>query len=211
LSSSSLGTLKSERRALSADLLDRWLGGVLSTPGLTSLRNAHEARRVLLDDALRAVPLLRDLVGHAVDVGSGGGSPGIPLALALPGVHVTLLEAERRKCDFLERFAIELPNADVVWGRAELQPIDSLDAAFAKALARPPVAAELVLPLVRPGGVALIWVGRSAEIEPIAIAAAALGAEVEEAPEGLVLLRKVGATPPGFPRKPGIAKKRPLA
>jgi 16S rRNA (guanine527-N7)-methyltransferase len=184
---------------------------VLSTPGLTAIHAADDARRILVDDALRAAPLLREVTGHAVDVGSGGGSPGIPLAAALPELRVTLLDAERRKCEFLERFAAELPNADVVWGRAEHQPIDSFDAALAKALAKPPVAAELTLPLVRPGGLAVIWVGRSAELDRVASAAAVLGAELEPAPEGLVLLRKVTSTPSGFPRKPGIARKRPLA
>ncbi|HEY2072298.1 MAG TPA: RsmG family class I SAM-dependent methyltransferase, partial [Gaiellaceae bacterium] len=64
---------------------------------------------MLVDDALRAVEVVRDFDGPIVDVGSGGGSPGIPLALALPDREVTLLEAERRKCDFLERWAP--PNA----------------------------------------------------------------------------------------------------
>ena len=86
---------------------------------------------MLLDDALRAVELVRSLDGSIVDVGSGGGSPGIPLALSLPGRDVTLLEAERRKCDFLERWAP--PNARVVWGRAEEQETDVYGVALAKA------------------------------------------------------------------------------
>ena len=72
---------------------------------------------MLVDDALRALPLLERFDGPVVDVGSGGGSPGIPLAAALPERKVTLLEAERRKCDFLRLWAP--PNATVVWGRAE--------------------------------------------------------------------------------------------
>src|SRR5205814_1058174 len=87
------------------------------TPGLTAIRDPAAARAMLLDDALRAVELVRELDGPIVDVGSGGGSPGIPLAVALPEREVILLEAERRKCDFLERWAP--PNARVVWGRAE--------------------------------------------------------------------------------------------
>ena len=98
------------------------------------------------------MPSCAALEGPLVDVGSGGGAPGIPLAASLPEREVTLLEAERRKCDFLERWTAELPNLRVVWGRAEEQPTDAYGVAVAKALAPPPVAAEWCLPLVRPGG-----------------------------------------------------------
>ena len=84
-------------------MLDSWLREVVGTPGLTAIRDPDEARRVLLDDALRGVPLVARETGSIVDVGSGGGTPGIPLAVSLPERTVTLLEAERRKCDVLER------------------------------------------------------------------------------------------------------------
>jgi len=149
--------------------------------------------------------------GPIVDVGSGGGTPGIPLAVALPDREVTLLEASRRKSDFLERWAAELPNLRVVWGRAEEQPVDVFGVAVAKALAPPPVAAEWCLPLVRPGGAVLLWVGATADAHRVAVVAERLAGELEPAPRGLQLIRKAGATPPGFPRRPGMAKKRPLA
>jgi 16S rRNA (guanine527-N7)-methyltransferase len=192
-------------------VLERWLEAVLATPGLTALRDPVEARRVLLDDALRGVELVRAEDGPVVDVGSGGGTPGIPLAASLPGRSVTLLEAERRKCEFLRRWEAELPDLHVVWGRAEEQPVDEYGVAVAKALAQPPVAAEWCLPLVRPGGAVVLWVGPSVERERVAAVAARLAGEVEAAPEGFVVLRKTGPTPPGFPRRPGLAKKRPLA
>ena len=107
-----------------ADLLDRWLAEVVAAHGLTAIRDLADARRVLLDDALLGVPLVRREDGPIVDVGSGGGTPGIPLAASLPRREVTLLEAERRKCDFLERWTTELPNLRVVWGRAEEQPLE---------------------------------------------------------------------------------------
>lgn len=147
--------------------------------------------------------------GPVVDVGSGGGAPGIPLAVELPEREVMLLEAERRKCEFLERFAP--PNARVVWGRAEEQETDWAGVAVAKALAHPPTAAEWCLPLVREGGAVLLWVGPSAEPERVAAVAARVAGELEEAPDGFLLIRKTGATPPGFPRRVGVAKKRPLA
>jgi 16S rRNA (guanine527-N7)-methyltransferase len=164
---------------------------------------------MLLDDALRALPLLSNYKGPVIDVGSGGGSPGIPLASALPEREVTLLDAEQRKCDFLRRWAP--PNAQVVWGRAEDQPVEHWGVAVAKALARPPVAAELCLPLVRVGGVAILWLGKEANLDRLAAASERLGGGPPELHEGLAVVPKVAPTPPGFPRRVGVAKKRPLA
>jgi 16S rRNA (guanine527-N7)-methyltransferase len=164
---------------------------------------------MLLDDALRALPLLERYEGDVVDVGSGGGSPGIPLAAGLPEREVTLLEAEQRKCDFLRRWAPA--NAQVVWGRAEEQPPERWGVAMAKALAQPPVAAELCLPLVRVGGAVLLWLGERADLERVARVSELLGGGPPEEHEGLVVLPKVAVTPHGFPRRAGVAKKRPLA
>jgi 16S rRNA (guanine527-N7)-methyltransferase len=164
---------------------------------------------MLADDSLRAVELVGRFEGAIVDVGSGGGVPGIPLALALPDREVVLLEAERRKCEFLEQWAPT--NARVVWGRAEEQELDWAGVAVAKALAQPPTAVEWCLPLVREGGAVILWVGPSAEAERVAAAAARIAGELEPAPAGLLVLRKTGPTPPGFPRRTGVAKKRPLA
>ena len=193
------------------DLLERWLAAVIETPGLTALRDPAEARRVLLDDALRGVELVRGWAGPVIDVGSGGGTPGIPLAACLPEREVTVLDAERRKCDFLRRWEPELPNLRVVWGRAEEQRVDGFGVAVAKALAAPPVAAEWCLPLVQPGGAAILWVGPSADTGAVARVAERLAGEPLESPDGFLVLRKIGPTPEGFPRRPGVAKKRPLA
>ena len=191
-------------------LLERWLEEVVATPGLTALPTVDAARPVLLDDALRAVPLLEGTDGPVIDVGSGGGSPGIPLAVAYPDLALTLLEAERRKADALARLARDVPNVQVVWGRAEEQAVDVYEIALAKALAPPPVAAELTLPLVRTRGVAILWVGETADRERVARVAARVGAELAREHDGLLVLRKLAPTPPGFPRRPGMAKKRPL-
>jgi 16S rRNA (guanine527-N7)-methyltransferase len=182
---------------------------VVATPGLTAIRDAGEARRVLLEDSLRGAELVSRLEGTIVDVGSGGGAPGIPLAVALPDREVVLLEAERRKCEFLEQVAP--PNARVVWGRAEEQGTDWAGVAVAKALAHPPTAAEWCLPLVRPGGAVVLWVGPSVERDRVAVVAARVAGELEDAPPGFLVVRKTGPTPAGFPRRVGMAKKRPLA
>jgi 16S rRNA (guanine527-N7)-methyltransferase len=191
--------------------LERWLQAVLDTPGMTGLTDPADARRVLLDDALRAREIVERVTGPVVDVGSGGGSPGVPLAIVTPSRPFTLLEAERRKCDFLEQATVDLANVRVVWGRAEHHPCDGYGVALAKALAKPPVAAELCLPLVAQGGVAVLWLGESADRRAVSTAAEVVGGMLEAEHEGLVVLRKVAPTPPGFPRRAGVAKKRPLA
>jgi 16S rRNA (guanine527-N7)-methyltransferase len=196
---------------LSSPVLDAWLAAVLETPGLTSIADHAEARRMLLEDSLRAVELVRRFEGPIVDVGSGGGAPGIPLAAVLPEREVTLLEAERRKADFLHEWETAFPNLRVVWGRAEEQVTDEFGVALAKALAPPPVAAEWCLPLVHAGGAAILWVGPTAEAERVARVAEQLAAAPPEDHDGLLVIRKLGPTPEGFPRRPGVARKRPLA
>jgi 16S rRNA (guanine527-N7)-methyltransferase len=176
---------------------------------LTALRDEAQAQAMLVDDALRAVEVVRAFEGTIVDVGSGGGSPGIPLACALPEREVTLLEAERRKCDFLEQWSP--PNARVVWGRAEEQGVDTYGVALAKALAQPATAVEWCLPLVRPGGAVVLWLGPSADLPAVAAVAAQIGGGAPESRDGLTVIRKLEATPAGFPRRVGMAKKRPLA
>lgn len=175
------------------------------------MKDPAEARRVLLDDALAGLELVRGFDGPIVDVGSGGGTPGIPLAASLPDRQVTLLEAERRKAQFLERWTDDLPNLHVIWGRAEEQSPETYAVALAKALAQPPVAAEWCLPLVEEGGAAVLWVGPSANRKAVADVATKLAGELAESPPGFLVIRKIGPTPPGFPRRPGVARKRPLA
>jgi 16S rRNA (guanine527-N7)-methyltransferase len=186
-----------------------WLRAVLETPGLTALRDPAAGRRVLVEDSLRAAPLLAGLGDPVVDVGSGGGAPGIPLALELPEREFVLLESQRRKCAFLERWAPS--NARVVCGRAEEQGVDWAAVALAKALAPPPVATEWCLPLVRPGGAVVLFAGETADVGAVARVAAKLGGGDPENHHGLLLVPKIEPTPLGFPRRPGMARKRPLA
>lgn len=193
---------------------------LLAAPvSVTSIREPERAWEVHVDDALTALPLVQRLApGRIVDVGSGGGSPGIPVALAT-GIAVDLLEATAAKCAFLRRCVAELDaSCRVIHDRSEhlarAEGRDAYDLVLARALAPPAVAAELCLPLARPGGHALLWTG---DVDPdgLAPATAALAGELAEtvavAPNRrLVLLRKAGATPERFPRRPGMAAKRPL-
>ena len=190
--------------------LRRWISALLAAPGLTAIRDPGKAWRVHVEQSLAAAPLVGELDGPIVDVGSGGGAPGLPLALAFPDRDVTLLEANGRKAAFLEEVAAEFPNVLVVRGRAE-EHDETYGVALAKALAPPPVAAELCLPLVREGGAAILFVGRSADAAAVAAVAKMLGGGLPEPHAGLLAIPKVAPTPPRFPRRPGMAAKRPLA
>jgi 16S rRNA (guanine527-N7)-methyltransferase len=199
--------------------LERWLEALVAGPGLTAVRDPAEARRVHVDDALAAAALVED--GPVVDVGSGGGSPGIPLAAARPELQIDLLEAQRRKCSFLAAVAADFPNMAVVCARAEEHGRgdgrEAYGTALAQALAPPPVALEWCLPLVRVGGRAILLAGE-VDLERAGVAAEAVGGGVPEVvslPGGvrrsLLLVAKVRPTPDRFPRRPGAARKRPLA
>ena len=191
--------------------LERWLQEVLETPGLTAIGDRDEAWSMLVEDAFRGVEVVRGLEGPIVDVGSGNGSPGIPLAASMPEREVTLLESSRRKCAFLERMAVDFPNVRVVCGRAEEQETDLFGVAMAKALAPPPVALEWTLPLVEPGGAAVLWLSPSADLEQLTRVSEQLAGGPPETWGGLVVVPKIRPTPGGFPRRPGVARKRPLA
>lgn len=199
--------------------LERWLAALVAGPGLTAVRDPAEARRVHVDDALAAAALVQE--GPIVDVGSGGGSPGIPLAAARPELWVDLLEAQRRKCSFLASAAADFPNVAVVCARAEEHGRgdgrEAYGTAVAQALAPPPVAIEWCLPLVRVGGRVILLAGE-VDLGRAAVAAEAVGGgnlEPVALPgatrRSLLLVAKVRSTPERFPRRPGAARKRPLA
>jgi 16S rRNA (guanine527-N7)-methyltransferase len=196
----------------------RWLEALLATPGLTATTDAREACRVHVDDALAAAELLER--GPVVDVGSGGGSPGIPLAAARPELEFVLLEATRKKCAFLREHAAAFPNVEVVCARAEEHAVgegrEAYGTAVARALATPVVALEWCLPLVAVGGLCVLYVGEvKGDLDRVA--AELGGGRPSHVPvpgterRSLVVVRKIQPTPRRFPRRAGVARKRPLA
>jgi 16S rRNA (guanine527-N7)-methyltransferase len=186
---------------------------------VTSLRDPARLWDVHVDDALTALPIVQDLGPRTVvDVGSGGGSPGIPIALAT-GIEVTLLEATAAKCGFLHRAVAALDLAcPIVHDRSEHfgrgDGREAFDLATARALARPPVAAELCLPLVRTGGHVLIWAADT-DVDALERTAEEVGGRLVETITArpnrhLILIAKASSTPDAFPRRAGMASKRPL-
>jgi 16S rRNA (guanine527-N7)-methyltransferase len=193
----------------------------------TALRDPATAVDAHVADALVALELaqVRD-ARRIADLGSGAGFPGLVLAAALPAASVALVEANRRKCDFLERAAgeMELGSTIVIAERAEswAAGIGSRDLVTARAVAPLPVLVEYAAPLLVEGGALVAWKGRrddGEEADGVA-AATATGLELAEIRPvrpwngaehlHLHLYLKVGLTPNQFPRRPGIASKRPL-
>jgi 16S rRNA (guanine527-N7)-methyltransferase len=192
-----------------------------TTPvGVTAIREPEIAWERHVLDALRGVEELdRCPEGPLVDVGSGGGVPGLVLGLVRPARPLHLVEATARKAAFLRETAARMGVAATVHAersedlaRVGAPLRDACACACARALAAPPAAAELCLPFVAPGGRVILWLGRSALADDVAAAAAALGgALVESSAPGLLIVEKRTPTPERFPRRPGVAARRPIA
>jgi 16S rRNA (guanine527-N7)-methyltransferase len=201
---------------------------------VTGLRSREAIVETLLGDSLAMldVPDLRERAGAGwLDLGAGAGIPGIPLAVALPSVELTLLEAVSRKCEFLEAAANAAgisARAGVICARSERYAVgppgrDGAAVVFARAVGPLPVLVELAAPLLAPGGVLLASkTATAADTEGAAgeIAAGLCGlaagpvVRLERSPLDLavcVVYEKVAPTPDRFPRREGIAAKRPLA
>jgi 16S rRNA (guanine527-N7)-methyltransferase len=222
------------RYRLGADAADS-LAGLLEALAAepdppTTIRDPEEALAAHVADSLTGldVPELRG-ASRIADLGSGAGFPGLVLAIALPQTRIDLIESTARKCAVIERLAAGagVANARPVRARAEEwaagEGREAYEAATARALAPLPTALEYAAPLLRPGGALVAWHGaRDADEERSARAA---GEQLGFGPERvematpfrgahsrhLYVYRKIGVTPPRFPRRPGAARKRPLA
>lgn len=171
---------------------------------LTAIKDPESAWERHILDALTLLPLLADVPASArlIDIGSGGGIPGIVLAIVRPDLHVTLVEATQKKAAFLGAVseALQLANVSVYADRAEELGRDELGETFdvvtARAVGRVKVLAPLLLPFARPGGLVLLIKGQRAEEELLEARAtlAKLGAVHEKTvatPTGrVVVLRK---------------------
>lgn len=199
---------------------------------LTSLKEPEAIERRHFGESLALLEALESLgaVGSPViDIGSGAGFPGLPIKIARPDLHVTLLEATGKKARFLELAVreLELDGVAVVNGRAEEVAHDAAHRgayvlALARAVAPLPVLVELALPFLRVGGYLAAPKGSAAarELREAANALHICGGEVaaiqplrvsgEGPAPTLVLIRKSGETPGRYPRRPGMPAKRPL-
>ncbi len=193
----------------------------------TSVRDAERAVNTHVADALVALELAPLQRAHVLsDLGSGAGLPGLVLAAALPRTEVVLVESQARKCEFIAVAAalMGLENTRVACTRAEdwHAGMNRSDVAVARAVAAQPVVLEYAAPLLRIGGSLVDWRGRRAarEERAAAEAAAELGLRRTEIrrvepfagarEHHLHVFEKVAATPERFPRRAGIARKRPL-
>ena len=193
----------------------------------TAVRSATRALDIHLADSLVALELDQIATSATIaDIGAGAGFPGLPLAVALPAARMALVESQRRKCDFLTGIASAagVENTTVVCARAEdwREGLDSNDVVVARALAPQPVVLEYAAPLLRLGGSLVDWRGRrDADEEAVALRAAeSLGLQLVEirrvepfagaTDRHLHAFSKVSATPERFPRRAGMARKRPL-
>lgn len=196
------------------------------TTNLTAITDPSEAWTRHIQDSLTLLALLADLPegSRVIDVGSGGGCPGVPIAVCMPGLKVTLLEATGKKVEFLERVVRELglANVTVLNGRAESFGAfksphrEAYDAAVARAVGPLGVVAELTVPFVKPGGQVLLIKGQKAE-EELEQGAGALhvlkvvhGGTVETPTGRIVVIDKPGPTPRIYPRRDGEPKRAPL-
>lgn len=205
-------------------LLLEWNGKM----DLTSVSQADTAARHFLDSLLPlAVPGLFPENGKIIDVGSGAGFPGLPIAIARGDLAVTLLEAQGKRCQFLEAVCREvgLKNVSVLNERAEVagrseSHREAYDRAVARAVAPLNLLCEYLLPFVKVGGAALCWKGPGAaqEMEDGEAAADILGGQMGESLDMgvqdrrhiLIPIQKIEKTLPQYPRKNGIPAKRPL-
>jgi 16S rRNA (guanine527-N7)-methyltransferase len=205
-------------------LLERVATDPAAPTTVTAPREAVDVHIADSLSALRFEPLR--CAGLVVDLGSGAGFPGLALAAALPAASVVLIESQRRKAEFLASAAqaAGLSNVRIENTRAELwrDGRESADVVTARALAAQPVVLEYAAPLLRLGGSLIDWRGvvDPKEAARSHAAGAELGLELREelnaAPwpaardHTLARFDKVAATPQRFPRREGVARKRPL-
>ena len=192
---------------------------------LTAVRDPDEAWNRHLLDSLSLLPLLQSVeAGRVLDLGSGGGLPGIPLAITMPQVHFMLLEATGKKATFLSdtASALGLDNIEVLDERAETigEPgcvhRGAWDVVTARAVGPMNVLLELAVPLLVEGGLLLAIKGEraKAELAEASVALRVLKSRVVETRRTstgtIVVIEKIDRTPADYPRRPGEPKRQPI-
>lgn len=217
-----------------ADTAERYVELLLeanATLNLTRVTEPDAVARLHLLDALSALPLLDELApSDALDLGSGGGVPGIVLALARPDIRWTLVDSVAKKAGAMRAFAasLGLRSVQVIAERAEIlgrQPAhrEGYDLVAARACAALPVLAEYALPLLRVGGLLVAWKGPLSEGDDELVRGRAAAETLGGGPPTIrepripalgghrfVIVPKRSATPPPYPRRPGEPARRPL-
>jgi 16S rRNA (guanine527-N7)-methyltransferase len=194
---------------------------------LTAITDPEEIRLKHFEDSLSLLQTIQLSDQSVIDIGAGAGFPGVPLKIVCPGIKLTLVEATRKKVEFLNHLvsALDLKAVEVLWGRAEALVKDrreSFDIAVSRAVARLNVLCEYCLPFVKVGGrfIAYKEVKVEAEAGEAEPAIKKLGGILKEIKKvklpnsdivrSLVLVEKTSPTPTEYPRRVGMAKKRPL-
>jgi len=194
---------------------------------LTSITDPGEIRLKHFEDSLALLQILKLTDESVVDIGAGAGFPGIPLKIVCPDIKLTLVEATRKKAEFLKHLVakLTLKEVAVLWGRAEeiaKNKREAFDLAVSRAVAKLNILSEYCLPFVKIGGQFIAYkeekVGAEAASAQKAIER--LGGKIKaiikvklpnsDLTRSLVLIEKIAPTPPAFPRRPGMAKKNPL-
>ena len=210
---------------------DELLSWTVRRANLTSITDPDEVETRLFLESLWCAGALPATEGvRLIDIGTGGGFPGVPLAIAFLRLDVTLVEATGKKVRFLEHIIgqLGLRNCHAFQGRAEDLAHDPehrevYDVATARGLAPLPTLVELCLPFIRPGGVLIASKGADAEqeIDDASNALSTLGGETERiilpdpdipipTDHRLVLISKSAPTPYRYPRRNGVPAQRPL-
>lgn len=198
-----------------------------------NLTTIHEPEKIRIKhflDSLTCLLAMRNTsMDNVIDVGSGAGFPGIPIKIAYPNMHLTLVESVGKKADFLRHVCnmLELNHVEIIQERAEVlaqspKHRQDYDWALARAVAVLPVLLEYLLPFVRVGGAALAMKGENApaEVNSAEHASRVLGGKIRKlipvtlpgvAEERyLVVIDKVAGTPVQYPRRPGVPAKKPI-
>jgi 16S rRNA (guanine527-N7)-methyltransferase len=197
---------------------------------LTAIRDPQEIRTKHFLDSLTCLLAVRDTpLEQVIDVGTGAGFPGIPLKIACPKMHLTLVESVGKKADFCRHVvdSLQLEEVRVIQERVEIlgqskEHRERYDWAIGRAVALMPVLAEYLLPLVRVGGRMLAMKGESgpAEAHSAEQAMRVLGGHLRQLipvtlqgvadDRYLVVVDKVAATPKSYPRRVGLPAKQPI-